>query len=429
MLEFLANLPGWEIFKLYGGYILDLWWLWLPVLLFIIFFEAWIYYIRRKYWQTINWILLEIKPPKDIERSPKNVESIFAGFWGIYGTVATKLDKYIHGKIQDYFSLEIVGIGGEIHFFIRTPIQFRNLVEAKIYAQYPKAEIQEVEDYVQNLPSGIFGKDWDLWGTVLQLTKPDAYPIRTYTEFTDIQSLQPFIDPMANLMEVLSKLQRGEQAWIQILVRPAPDDWKKEGEKLVAKLIGRAVAVKRGLLMEEAHGWVEAIRAVFRELITGKVEEISVEKKEEKGWPTLMQFLSPGEREIVEAVEKNIAKKGFQVKIQWVYLGEKDVFSKANVGAIMGFFNQFSTLNLNGFKPHKRYITTAYYLFSEERKALKKRVMLRLCCSRSFWEKGYVFNTEELATVWHFPTIAVEAPMVPRVEAVKGGPPPELPVV
>ena len=428
MFEFLANQSDLGIFKLYGGFLLGLWWLWLPVLLFIIFFQAWIYYIQRKYWQTVNWILLEIKPPKDIERSPKNVESIFAGFWGVYGTVATKAEKYIQGKLQDYFSLEIVGIGGQIRFFIRTPIKFRNLVEAKIYAQYPKAEIQEVEDYTQNLPSGIFGKDWDLWGTVLQLTKPDAYPIRSYTEFTDIQSLQPFIDPMGNLMEVLSKLQRGEQVWLQILVRPVHDDWKKEGERLVAKLIGRSAAIKRGLIREEAHGWLEAIRTVFYELISGKLEEISVEKKKEEGLPSLMQFLSPGEKEIVEAIEKNLAKKGFQTKIQWVYFGEKDVFSKPNVGAIMGFFNQFSTLNLNGFKPHKRYITTAYYLFSEERKALKKRVMLRLCRSRSFWEKSYVFNTEELATLWHFPTIAVEAPMVPRVEARKGGPPPELPV-
>lgn len=428
MFEFLANQSDLGIFKLYGGFLLGLWWLWLPVLLFIIFFQAWIYYIQRKYWQTVNWILLEIKPPKDIERSPKNVESIFAGFWGVYGTVATKAEKYIQGKLQNYFSLEIVGLGGQIRFFIRTPIQFRNLVEAKIYAQYPKAEIQEVEDYTQNLPTGIFGKDWDLWGTVLQLTKPDAYPIRSYAEFTDIQSLQPFIDPMGNLMEVLSKLQRGEQAWVQILVRPVHDDWKKEGERLVAKLIGRSAAIKRGLIREEAHGWLEAIRAVFYELISGKLEEISVEKKKEEGLPSLMQFLSPGEKEIVEAIEKNLAKKGFQAKIQWVYLGEKDVFSKANANAIMGFFNQFSTLNLNGFKPHKRYITTAYYLFSEERKALKKRVMLRLCRSRNFWEKGYVFNTEELATLWHFPTIAVEAPMVPRVEARKGGPPPELPV-
>jgi hypothetical protein len=55
--------------------------------------------------------------------------------------------------------------------------------------------------------------------------------------------------------------------------------------------------------------------------------------------------------------------------------------------------------------------------------------MLRLCQQRSFWDKGFVLNSEEIASIWHFPNIVVEAPMTPVVEAKKGTPPPELPVV
>jgi hypothetical protein len=39
-----------------------------------------------------------------------------------------------------------------------------------------------------------------------------------------------------------------------------------------------------------------------------------------------------------------------------------------------------------------------------------------------------ILNTEELATIYHFPTKMVEAPMVHRIEAKKGEPPAGLPV-
>ena len=39
----------------------------------------------------------------------------------------------------------------------------------------------------------------------------------------------------------------------------------------------------------------------------------------------------------------------------------------------------------------------------------------------------FVFNTEELATIFHFPTIDVKTPMMPRVEAKRGVAPSNLP--
>jgi len=143
------------LLKIFGLTILSFWWLWLPFFLFIIFFNAWMYYIQRKYWMSLKWVLLEVKPPKEIEQSPKITEAVFVALWAIHGTVSTKLEKYLQGVIQAYVSFEVIGIGGQIHFLVRVPELFKNLIEAKIYAQYPKAEIQETEDYVRNLPSPI----------------------------------------------------------------------------------------------------------------------------------------------------------------------------------------------------------------------------------------------------------------------------------
>jgi len=365
----------------------------------VVFIESWMYYIRRVYWQGLDWIVLEIKPPKDSERSPKIMEQVFAGLWGIFGTVATKYEKYIKGKIQDYMSFEIVGLNGEIHFLIRTLSKYRNLVESQIYSQYPQAEIREVEDYVNNVPSDIPNKNWDLWGCRLKLVKDERYPIRTYMQQMDIvtgKSVPQFIDPLAGLMEVMGKLRPGEQIWIQIVCRPIADSWadKSIGKKgLVAELMAKArpVASPEGVVAP-------------------------------------MALLSPGEREIISLVEQKAAKKAFETKVQFAYIGRREFFSMPTVGATMGLFNQFAALNTNGLKPDSVTTTKANYLFAKQRKIFKQRRMLRLLKTRSFWEQGYILNIEELASLFHFPTIAVKGPMTPWLEKRTAEPPIGLPI-
>ena len=384
-----------ETFKLVYKFILDLWWLWLPIVLGIVFFESWMYYIQRVYWQGINRIILEIKPPRDIDQSPKIMEHVFAGFWGIFGTVANKYQKYFQGVIQDYFSFEIVGNNGEIHFFLRIPAKYRNLAEAQIYGHYPQAEIREVEDYTSKVPSDIPNKNWDLWGTKMKLAKDDAYPIRTYLQHIDIVSpaIAPqFIDPLAGLMEVMSKLQPGEQIWIQILFRPIGDDWVEKSKKVVAELMAKA-----------------------RPAAVPEATSIS------------LSMLSPGEREIISFVELKASKKAYQSKIQFAYLGRREIYSSANIGATMGLFNQFAALNANNLRPEPLSMTKANYFFAKQRKIYKQRKLLRLMKARSFWEKGYILNIEELASIFHFPTTGVKAPMTPWLETKKSEPPLGLP--
>jgi hypothetical protein len=52
---------------------------------------------------------------------------------------------------------------------------------------------------------------------------------------------------------------------------------------------------------------------------------------------------------------------------------------------------------------------------------------MKLLRTRSYWEKGYVLNIEELATLYHFPTVAVQGPMTPYIEVKKAGAPVDLP--
>ncbi len=422
-----------EVFSLYVKYLglfLDTAWIWMPVILAVIFFESWMYYIQRYYWQKLDWVLLEIKPPRDIERTPKTMEQIFAGFWGSYGTISTKYEKYVKGVLQDYFSVELVGSGGEAHFYIRALRKYRDLVEAQVYSQYPQAEIKEVSDYTQSVPADIPNKKWDLWGCVLKLANKDYYPLRTYVHLIDVtKNDQPFIDPLAGLMEIFGKLRLGENIWFQILFRPAADDWQKKAKELADKLLGKkAPAKKEGVLGQDIRTWKEAFIGVFYEFFFDKPAPSN--KKESKEEPySLAQYLSPGEKEVIQGIEEKASKKGYECKIQWAYIAKKEVYSATNVSAVMGVMNQFSNLNMNSLKPIPETVTSrAYYLFTAQRKFYKKRVMMRLLRARSFWEKGYILNIEELASLYHFPTASVKAPVTPYIEIKKAEAPLNLPV-
>ena len=341
-------------------------WFWSPFILAIIFFDTWMYYIQRAYWRKLDWMILEVKPPREVENSPKNMEQIFAGLWGVFGTVGNKYEKYIKGMMQDYFSFEIVGINGTIHFYLRTLRKYRNVVEAQVYSQYPQAEIKEAEDYVSKLPLSLPDKNWNLWGCKLALGNNEAYPIRTYQHLVEITKADlQFFDPLAGLMEIMAKLQNGEQIWIQVLFRPIDDKWQKETLKIAYKILGKkAEAPVEGIIRQDLRTWGEALGDFGHEFLTGTAAVPAV-KKETNEPPSLAQFLSTGEKARIEGIEEKAAKKGYEAKVQWVYIGRKEIFTMAYVAAIMGIFNQFSNLNMNVLRPDKKTMTKANYLFAK----------------------------------------------------------------
>lgn len=419
-----------DILSIYKYILLGYWWLILPVVLFFILRKTWLNHLYSEFLKSLKWVMLEVGFPREVVKSPKAMEEFFNGLHAVEKKIKFK-DKYLKGELPPCFSIEIVGEGGMIRIFIRTQTKFRDLVESQIYAQYPQAEIHEAEDYVSKLSYDIPNKDYDIWGTELILTQPDAYPIRTYPFFFQEREIEERTDPIAGLFEFLGSLTSQENAWIQILINPTGDDWKKEGEALVAKLVGREVkGTKGGLVMEEASSWIQAFANGIVEFFTGLGAGAGEEKKSIEN---VMASLSPGQREVVLAVENNIAKLGFKTIIRELYWAHKDVFSKDKTAAIGGFFKQFNTQNLNGFKPNKKITPGWAKIFKKRREPAQKRYIAGIYKSRyfpfaKFKQRGFVFNSEELATIFHLPIKLVKVAKMPTVEAKKGEPPIGLPI-
>ena len=398
--------------------------------LVVLFFELWIKYLKIQAIKRIKWVLLEVRIPRDIEKTPKAMEQIFSGLHGIL-TGVKFLDKYWKGKVQEWFSFEIAGINGVVYFFIRTPEQFRNLVEAQIQAQFTSAEIMEVLDYASPLSGKVPGDTYDISGVEYILEKPDYYPIKTYESFEEKQK-ERRLDPMAPFLEVLSKLGPNENIFIQYLLRPTGEkDWINEGREAIDKLLGKKVETKKswlGSLSDSIHEFVVNLMkaiAIYPEWNPAKKEEVK----------TAIKSLSPGEKAIAEAIENKISKLAFRVCVRFAYISGKDNFNRANMAAVGGAFKQFNTINLNAFKGNKeagtsvdqpRIITS----IKNRREYMRKINFVDRYIFRKMSKNGmdFILNVEELATIYHYPILVVETPTMRRVEAKKTEPPVSLPV-
>lgn len=411
---------GWQIFKIW-------WWILLPFLLWRPFRLLYFYWRQESWDATIKKVILEIKIPEEVLKPIRAMEHVFAGFHAIHDVIVWR-EKWIEGQFQLSFALEIVSLGGEVHFYIRVPEIFRKIIESNIYSQYPEAEISEVEDYTKNIPQDIPNKDWELFGTDFENTKPDPYPIKTYLKFETERETkeEKRIDPLAGLLEGMAVLGPGEQLWVQIVVRPILEEkpWIKQGLEIRDKLVRRpGKPVQKPMILEATDI-----------LITGTPPGGMPEEKE--FIPPEMK-LTPGEREIVQAIEEKISKFGFLCNIRYIYLAKRDAFFKPRARLPFGFFKAVSTANLGGLKPEKTRFTkvkSVWLWFLDQRRLyIRKRRIFRYYSKRwtpLFPRPGgtYVLNTEELATLYHFPSrIVVPAPGVPRVEAKKGEAPPGLP--
>lgn len=400
------------VYDLFVGF----WWLYLSPLLFFAWLVSLEVHNRLKYLASLEWVLLEIKVPREVNKSPKGMEQVFAALYGIFLGPVRWQDKFFKGKVPDWFSFEMAGTGGDIHFYVRTQTKYRNLVESQIYAQYPDAELAEAEDYLSVLPPFLPNDEYDLWGGELILSKENAYPIRTYPEFEEKGTgpgIVKRIDPVASLAETLSTLEYKEYISVQLLVRPAGEGWIKKGQAVVDKLMGKKAKIESDLLA----------KAVFSidALLSGGSSAKKEEKKEH-------EQLSPGKQDVLKAVEHSFTKLGFEAGIRLAYIFPQKMFHITHLAAMNGAFKQFASPSLNSFKLNKYTTPPIRGFFYKQKAYRRKSIMYRKLRERLFVKKPIILTTEELATVYHFPDVSVKSPMLPRVEAKKGEPPAGLPV-
>ena len=386
---------------------------------------GWQAHIRNKYRKERKYILLAIDVPKNNEQTPKAVENIFNHLAGAHQPLKFR-HKWLLGEIPDSFSFEIVSIGGYIQFIVHLVEEYRDLIEAIIYAQYPDAEITEIEDYTTAYRRMRFPNErFDLWGGEMKLAKSQYLPIRTYREFEDPAAENVYKDSMAGLLEVLTRIGPGEQIWISIVVTPADNDWGEDSANLIAKMTGQKTAGGRDFF----NVITDNLSYLVNSVISTPGETSASNSKNE---PSRVPYMTKGEKDTVEAIEVKTGKIGFHVRSRLIYFGEKGKFRKPLANAIYGAFKQFNTLDLNSLKMDGRYLTGGIFFFKKRRVIARQNKILRRYIYRGHYLEpgsyGQIMNSEELASIWHFPTLVVKAPLVKTTEAKRSQPPMSLPI-
>lgn len=407
----------------------DVWFIIFPPLLFFVFKTLWLQYAQGRWSYTIKWVLLEIIPPRDVEKSPQLMEMIFAGFAGVISTPTTA-EKWIKGEMSTTFSLEIVSTEGRVHLYVRTQAGLRDLVEAHFYAQYPDIEIVEVPDYVDGVPRTIPNKDWDLWGTDFGLVKDDLYPIKTYKYFEESVTGK-MVDPLAGVIETMGKLGPGQHLWLQFIMTPLKENWYDTGQKTVEEFLGKVEEEKTGVLMRLLHDIKDVFANIGKGLMGQEVTYASDEAADKKDEAPVEFRLTPGEKEVLKALEANLAKQMFTTRMRYVYIGRREVFSKpTGVSAFIGAIKQFNDFNLNSFYPLEDSKTRTDYIFTRSRLRYRQRRVLNRYITRNTdpQHTRFLLSTEEMATVFHMPDMSVIAPTMTRVAAKRGGAPVNLPI-
>ncbi|HVM90868.1 MAG TPA: hypothetical protein VMU11_03160 [Verrucomicrobiae bacterium] len=427
------NLAGGDPFSamfylfIHGGWIIFIF-----VILWMIKW-GWLEYHQNKFHHHQEFILLRVTVPKASEynqQTPRAVENIMANLAGAHSPASWK-EKWFDGKVQLPLSLEIASIEGEVSYYIHALRGLRDLVEAAIYAQYPDADIDEVPDYTKTVPHHYPSDEWDLWGTEMTNVMPEPYPLKTYVEFEDRVSGE-FKDPIANLLEVFSRLGEGEQAWYQIIIEPTDQKhFRHNAEKVINKIKGIKEVHKKTALDQVVDFPMNALSTVAN--VALGIPSAPAKKGDSKDAFPRMMALSPGERFVLEAIERKAGKIGFESKIRFIYAAKKNKMNKAKVvNSFIGAIKQTNTFNMQALKPESKHVGVngTLWWFKDSRNNKRKNHLLHAYQHRSAHAGLHLFflSSEELATLWHFPILMqVKAPQLRRTEAKRAEPPANIP--
>lgn len=381
-----------------------------PILGLYLVWETWLTYRRLIFINKLDWLLLEIKMPRIIDKPPQAMEVLLSIF--NQARPGTFIERWWDGFLPAWFSLEIASFGGDVRFFIRTQPFLRQAIEAHIYSQFPDIEIKEAEDYTVNIPYNKTQTDWDLWGGTFQLTKDDHYPIKTYVDYgLDKSPKEEFkVDPLTPTLEVFGGIGPGEQIWSQILIKATGKRFKKEGS------------------------WFK--KADWKDGAKKELAKLQKKDKPKEGETINLSSLMPTIEDKVasEAIERSLEKIAFDCGWRMLYLAPKDRFNKGVIAGMIGSTKQFGSQHLNGFKP----LETVGFLYpwqdiTGNRTKRQKWRFFDAYRRRSYFfspyskDKKFILTTEELATIYHFPGQVATTPTLERIGSKRSEPPTNLP--
>jgi hypothetical protein len=224
--------------------------------------------------------------------------------------------------------------------------------DIRFYISCHKKNVELVEKLISGTYPGTHVKQVDEYNIFYKDTKVDFAELALKSEsFKPIKSFKELpVDSLSSVVSAMAKFGDNEAAAIQIVISPADSAWSKSGLDYVSKL---------------------------------KKDESDPEKAKFK--------MNPQD---IEAITNKCSKVGFLASIRIVSVAPTIDQAKANLSNIKGTLSQFAS-NQNSFGGNKIWFKQSFML----------DFIFRY---QNMWSLNSVLSVDELATVWHLPSKAIE---------------------
>lgn len=322
-------------------------------------------------------VVLLLQVPRTNDKKELAAEQMFAS---LNGLLTLPTNKFFKPALRERMACEIAVLKKRIGFYIWVPEYLKGFVEEQIYAQYPNVQISEVPDYTTNDDQGFV----TTLVTEMKLVANQALPIKTFQSFE--------VDPLAAITAALAKFNEDEEAWVQLLLKPASGNWHKRSERYISSLRngGGNQNFTRGLS-----------EVLWKPPEFGKTESAAK--------------LTDYEQTRAGGAEEKSQKLAFETTLRIVYRGHETAQqAKLRLQSIIASYKQFNTTYLNGF---------------ESKRIVDDPSLIAAYRSRQFARRGLMLNIEEVATLYHLPHTTVETPYVLWASSQTAEPPANLPLV
>ncbi|MDD5041215.1 MAG: DUF87 domain-containing protein [Candidatus Peribacteraceae bacterium] len=359
----------------------------------------------------MSTVFLKVRPALENERGPLYVESMIASLHSFRGRSAR-------------VGLEIgVGPDRKIALFVRADEETVGLIESQLYAQFPDIDIEELHED----PFAVKEEECAV-SADLALHAPEIFPIKRHPQFDDMLA-RVNIDPIAGVTSSLARYPfAGMRGHIQIVLRPLGGSFRTRAlcflpllQKGLPSLSRRYANFYTRVVL--ARGWRRLAYWMLSMLLGGfraspllrKVRAASIDlversqEDEEREGERIAGRTHDREDTVSGAVDKvNRLLFTCNIRVSVIAPKDKSIEAGRKVREIVGSFRQFSL-------PH-----------SNEFAALPERVSPAI--PFGFTSRPFVLSVEEVATIWHMPTLLVQTPNIDWVLSKKLGPPVNLPL-
>ncbi len=340
---------------------------------------------------NLSLLLVRFSPLPQQELNLQQIREKIALMEQFYANLHSLRDKWwrnlLYGKPTFSLELTVPSVGEEISFYVAVPRRLSGAVEKVVQGIFPDAQIEESRDY------NIFNPEGVGVGASVVFKENRYYPAKTY------QKLEG--DPMKELTNVFTKLARvGEGAALQIVARPAAKKWQKRLKER-AKLLFGSKKDQGNFLFKTVGALGELIGTITSQEKMPKPEEI--------------KRLTPLQEEMVRNLENKSGKVLFETNIRILASAADDTRARSILQGLSLAFSQFSDPNSNSFR-----------VDTTEGRALKN--LFFHFSFRSFNEhKKIILGSEELTSLFHFPSAPIDTPKMKIVKAREASSPPDLP--